>query len=155
MATIPKWLVGRHLTSVVITPVTVGTDGTITDVTASAFTMTTLTDGLTQSLRPVNEEINPVNATRENFVHIIDGHYLSFTQIKRNDGNDPDGLLNLILNYDHFKFAYTEGTSGSAKTVTGYGLRNEHSTGIQGRGKQVATLALDPVDAGTASFARS
>lgn len=155
MATIPKFLVGRHWTAVVITPVTVGTDGTLTDVTASAVTLTTLADSLAQSLRGTNEEISATNATRENYEHIIDGHYETFTHLLRNDASDPDPVQTLIASYDVFKFAYTYGTGGSAKSVTGYGRRADYQMGIQGKGRQLATLVLDPVDAGTASYVRA
>lgn len=148
---LPTRRIGKGLTSVVITPATVDTAGAVTDVTASAFTCTTLMEGLAQSLRSTNEEMSAVNADREHYVHIIDGHYLTFNVIEGLSSGDYDTLQTLVQTYDHFKFAYTQG----GKTHTGYGVRNEHASGTQGKGKQVVTLTLDPVDNGTASFVRS
>lgn len=155
MATLKNYMVGRHWTAVALTPISVGTDAIATAVTASAVTITALIDGVSQSLRGTNEEISAANATRENYEHIIDGHYQTFTHLVRNDNNDPDPLQTLIASYDVFQFSYTYGTAGSAKTVTGYGRRADYQMGLQGKGRQVATLVLDPIDVGTASYVRA
>lgn len=154
MATIPQWLLGRHLTSVVITPQTVAAAGTLSDGTAK--TVTTVVDSIQASINPVHEEINPVNSTRANNVITHDDSSLTLSIIEVNNGSDPNPLEALVLTNDVFKVVFTKGTQTSfAATWTGYFTRGSCNFGISGRGKQIASLELLQVDAGSSTFTRA
>lgn len=148
MPNIPLWQLGRHLTSVVITGQNVGTSGALTDSTSSA-TLTAKINGLDEALTPTKQEINALNTTRENNVVVSDGFSFNLNILKVNDGTDPNPLRTLITNFDYFKLVFVQGTGGSAKTTTAYSSRNAMNASFQGRGSQIATLALDSVDTGT------
>jgi len=150
MASIKNYLKGAHLTSVVITPQSVAANGTMTD--GTPVTVTTTIDSIQETFAAVNEEIAAVNSTRTNPVRVADSVGLSIAIIKVNNGSDVNPLKTLVLNYDIFKVAWTEGTVTSfAKTTTIYGTRGTLQSGIQGRGKQIATLDFESVDAGSAT----
>lgn len=155
MSSVPLWLRGRHLASVVLTPVTIGTAGAITDVTGSAATLTTVMEGYGSELGANLEEISAVNSARQNFENLDDGHRLTLSILQVNNASDPSPLAALVLSFNVFKAAITVGTGASARTITGYYERENYSDGIQGKGRQIATLTLAPKDAGTASFTRA
>ena len=150
MASINNYLKGVHLTSVVITPQTVASNGTMTD--GTSVTITTTIDSIQETFAAVNEEIAAVNSTRTNPVRVADSASVSIAIIKVNNGSDVNPLKTLVMNSDIFKIAWTEGTvSTKAKTTTIYGTRGTLQSGIQGRGKQIATLDFESVDAGAAT----
>lgn len=147
---ITPYLLGRHLTSVILTPQTVGTAGALSN--GAPVTLTTVIDNLSESLSAEKEDIRPVNSTRVNNVVTSDNGNFSFGIIKVNNASDPNPLKTAILTNDIFKLTWTEGTGGSAKTVNLYASRGSLDTGIQGHGKQIATLTFDQIDAGTATY---
>lgn len=154
MATIPQWLLGRHLTSVVITPQSVSSAGVLSDGTAK--TVTTVVDSIQANISPVHEEINPVNSTRANNVITHDDSGITLSIIEVNNGSDPNPLEAIVLTNDVFKVVFTKGTVTSyAATWTGYFTRGQCSFGISGRGKQIASLELLQVDAGASTFTRA
>jgi hypothetical protein len=121
------------------------TDGT-------SVTITTTIDSIQETFAAVNEEIAAVNSTRTNPVRVADSASVSIAIIKVNNGSDVNPLKTLVMNSDIFKIAWTEGTvSTKAKTTTIYGTRGTLQSGIQGRGKQIATLDFESVDAGAAT----
>lgn len=154
MATIPQWLLGRHLVAITITPQTITAAGVLGDGTASA--LVAVADSVSLSLVPAHEEINPVNSVRANNVITHDDGSVQVGIIEVHDGSDPDPLEALVVAGDVFKVVFTKGTkSGSVKTWTGYFTRGNCSFGIQGRGKQIASLELLQVDAGVNTMVRS
>ncbi len=148
---VPRYLLGRHLTAVTFTPQTVAANGTLSD--GTPITLTAVMDSLGLSLQANTEEISAVNSARQNNVGLDDGASLSLSIIRVNNGTDPAPLRTAVGTNDIFKVAYTEGTGTSAKVVTGYYQRSSYEDGIQGKGKQIATLSLIPVDAGASTFA--
>ena len=150
---VPIYLRGRNLTSVILTPQTIGTAGALSD--GTPVTITTTVDGLQFQLNAQNENISAVNSAKANYVNTEDEFTATLRVIKVNDTTDPDKLQAAIITHDLFKLAWTEGTGGSAKTVTVYGTRGPLDTGIEGKGKQTSTLTFQSVDAGTAWYARS
>lgn len=154
MPSIPQFLLGRDLTSVVITPQTVAANGALSDGTAK--TVTTVVDSIQASINPVHEEINPVNSTLANNVITHDDSSLTLSIIEVNNGSDPNPLEAIVLTNDVFKVVFTKGTAtGSTVTWTGYFTRGSCNFGISGRGKQIASLELLQVDAGASTFTRA
>ena len=70
MASIPVWLIGKHLTSVSIYPQTVGSAGALTD--ASTKALTAVIDSIQLNMNPSIENINAVNSPRANNVVVED-----------------------------------------------------------------------------------
>ena len=151
MATVPLWLLGKHLTSVIITPQVVSSAGVFSD--GTPVTLTTYMTGIGLQLNPQVEEINALNTVRENEVILSDGASLELEIIRVNNTGDPAPLRTLVLASDFFKVVYIEGTAGSQRTVTFYGHRGAYSDGFRGRGQSIANLQLGPIDIGAAQVA--
>jgi|CXWL01.1.fsa_nt_gi hypothetical protein len=140
MATIPAWLLGKHLTSVVLTGQT-NTAGNLADSTVK--TLTTVIDNIRLSLTPGTEEISAVNTVIDNMVIISDNYGLSLSVIEVNNASDPDPLAALVVAFDYIKVVFTRGTVvGSIETWSAIFTRGALETGITGKGKQVASLEL-------------
>jgi len=155
MSAIPLYLKGRHLASVVLTPCTVGTAGALTEVTASAQTLTTVMDSLSLELIANLEEISAVNSPRQNHTVTDDDYRLTLNILEVNNASDPSPLAAVAVSYDVFKAVFTKGTGASAKSWTVYGHRDTYSEGVQGKGRQIASLTLAGVDLGSAGAARA
>ena len=153
MASIPVYQLGKHLTSVVLTPQTVAANGGLSD--GTAVTVTTYIDSLSESLNDQTEEISAVNSTRQHLEKLDSGHEITLSIIKVNNGNDPNPLRTMFLANSVVKIAYTEGTGSSAKTITTYARITNVASGTQGKGKQIASMTLGPVDAGASTYSVS
>lgn len=151
MATIPLWLLGRHLAALSITGQAVSAGGVLSD-SGSAVNLLAKSSGIDHSITPTKAEINSLNSTRENNVILSDGYSLNLSVLMVNDGTDPSPLRTLVESFDVLKVVITKGTGGSAKTYTGYFTRGVYSESMQGRGQVIASLALDGVDAGASSL---
>ena len=143
-------LIGRHVTSFVLTPLTIAANGAVTNGTPVALTGSL--DGLSHSIRPTHEEISPVNSVIQNNVLIDEGSNVSLSIIKVNDGTSPDKLRDAVLAASHFRLVWIEGTGASARTQTMRGIRGNYESGVQGKGKIIASLELLSVDFGADSF---
>lgn len=150
MASIPVYQLGKHLTSVVLTPQTVAANGALSD--GTAVTVTTFMDSLGESLNDQTEEVSAVNSTRQHLEKLDSGHELTLSVIKVNNGNDPNPLRTMFLSNSVVKVAYTEGTGSSATTITVYARITNVASGTQGKGKQIASITLGPVDAGASTY---
>lgn len=151
MATIPMPLLGRHLTSVVLTGQVAGTAGLLADGTApAAVTLTAFIEGVDCSLDAEHEEISAMNATRQNNVIVSDGANINIEVLRVNNGGDPAPLRTQVIAYDYFKAVWIEGSGASQRTVTSYGVRGSAAFNLRGKGKQIASLSLLPIDVGSA-----
>jgi len=150
MAINPQYQLGRHLISATVTPQVVAANGGLTN--GTPINISAVMESTEQSLRPTNEEISPVNSTRDNMVRVSDGHFLNLSILKVNGGTDPTPLRTAIFSADIFLVTIVEGTGTSARTVAGYYTRGEYNDGFQGKGRQIARLAFEPVDAGANSI---
>lgn len=151
MASIPVWMLGKHLTAVTIYPQTIGTAGALTD--ASTKALTAVIDSLSLSISPNLENINAVNVNRANNVVIEDDVSLNLSIIEVNNTGDPSVLGTVVLSNDVFRCVFTKGTAtGSQATWQTYASRGNYQEGVQGKGKQIATLELHVVDTGSTSY---
>lgn len=152
-STIAKYQKGVNLTAITLTVQTVAADGTLSDGTAYALTaeIEEVDLGLTKNL----EEVSPVNATFENYHPVIDSFQLRLNVLTVNDTSDPNELALAYWNNDYFKLVYVVGTeTGSIETITLYCVGEDLSTGVKGKGRQIATLTLRPIlTSGVASTA--
>lgn len=154
MATIPLWLLGKHLTALNIYPQTVSTAGVLSDAATSA--LLTQSDSIQLSLSPSTENITAVNVPRANSVIVEDDASLNVSIIEVNNTSDPSKLGTYVGTYDYYKVVFTKGNAtGSTATWTGYFTRGEYSEGVSGKGKQIASLQLHVCDVGSAAVAKS
>jgi hypothetical protein len=143
---------GKHLVNVVVTPQAVNaTTGALTDVSGASVTLTTRMQDLGIDAETQQSEVNSLNSGLLNNIIEADGVSLNMAVYKVNNGSDPTPLRTLYRTYDYFKVTYTEGTGGSARTGTYYGLRSRYSDSFQGRGAQIAQFGLTPIDTGAVS----
>jgi hypothetical protein len=147
---VPRYLLGRHLTAVTLTPQTVAADGALSN--GTPLTLTTVIESLQDELNANTEEISAVNSTRQNNVVLDDGASLTLVVISVNNGNDPEPLRTAFGASDVFKVSYTRGTGSSARVTTGYYTRSSLSGGFQGKGKQIGTFTFLPADAGSNTY---
>lgn len=146
MPTIRQFLQGRHWTSAVLTPVSVGADGTTTEVTANAMTLTTVVKSNNKSLRINTVNITPVNQVLTAFAGEEDDWSLSCGVLQVNDTSSPNPIWEERATYSYFKLVLVEGTkTGSTGTYTFYGIMNELDAGIEGKGEQIASFSLQSV----------
>ncbi len=158
MATIPTYRIGRHLTAITITgqtvSVTPGSVGLLADGVGASVNLLAVLETMRSTLRAQKEEISPSTSIREHMVNIADGQSLRLDVIEVNNGTDPTPLNTLVMTYGIFKVSWVIGTiTGFIKTKTAYYSRGDYEDGQAGKGKQIASLTLDPVDVGSDSFA--
>lgn len=151
MASIPLWLLGKHLVTCTMNPQTVGTAGALTD--ASTKALVTQMDSFQLQLTANQENINAVNQPRANHVIVEDDFSFDLTLNEVHNASDPDPVLTSFLSNDVFKFTFVKGTqAGSIRTVVLYATRTSHASGVQGKGGQKASASFAAVDTGATSY---
>lgn len=155
MAQVPRPKLGRHLVSVYIYGQAVANNGVLSD-DGSPWIIATpppdprnVTTGVSLSESPEVVEINAANTTQRNEVITSDGWDLSLSIYQVNNTNDPNPFLTMVAYYDYFRVVWTEGTvPGSIRQFVFYGRRGQPTNPTEGRGEQLATFNLGPVDVG-------
>ena len=147
-------LLGRHLGSFVITGLT---DGTLGSLTASEDTVTCTArmQGFDESWSRDVENITGLNSVRKNMVPLEEGHSYFLEVIEVNDGVDPAPLKSLLQSYDYLHLQFQKGTSPGREAVSAYCTWSEMTSGMKGKGRQIMTLRLEPIDVGANSFTRT
>jgi hypothetical protein len=151
MATVPTWLLGRHLTAVTIIPQTVGAGGVLTAVTASSAVLTTCVENIRISLNPVNSNINAVNDTRANNVVEEDDASLVVTEILKHSDSSatPTNFLAVMaMGYDYYQASFTRG----GRSWAGYFCRGPYNDGVVAKGKNTADFTMLQANVGTSSL---
>jgi len=140
------------LTLVKVTPCTVASNGTFTEVTASAVTVSTLR-GLTAQRTTEKRDIRPITSPRANSVVVGDNAHFDLQVIKVNDGVDTDPLDTILLAYDYFSLTWTEGSvTGGKKTPKCYVSRGDKGDPFTDAGEVIASYTFDIVDPGSSDF---
>lgn len=150
---IPLWLLGKHVQTLTITPMSVGTDGALTAVTGSAVAAVRLRTRFDFQISPQDEEINDDGSTVANHVLLADDFTLSIDLLGVADGNEPFKMNNLIGTYNYFKVVTVFTKGGSTKTLTVVGTRGDLGANSNGRGAFKEALNLKCADTGTGSDA--
>jgi hypothetical protein len=141
MPQIPVWLTASTGPfSVVITPQTVASDGTLTDTTPVA-TMTASLDDVSFDYTAETEDIRALTAIRKNPVIVGRGTNMVVGEILKKSGSNL--LAAAAVAGDYFKIAFTRG----AQAWTGYFLLTAYSEKPT-RGKSPATGTFESVDSG-------
>lgn len=112
----PQYALGRT-TTLTVTPCTVAADGTITEVTGSAQTITARLKGVGFEYTPTTEEISPITSMMENDVIISKRNGFDIEELVPATG--ISGLLLIGVGWDLVKVVDTLGST--PKGFTHYG----------------------------------
>lgn len=143
MAGTVSYLLGRHLTSVVVRGQTRAEDGTFA--TAVTQTVSSLTSELDFQSDPTLEDIGPVNVTGANNVITTDDSTLNLTVLLLANGENP--LASLFYAYDYFLVTWTRG--GQAYSY--YCTRGAFGDTVNSRGANFQRTTFRRVDIGSAN----
>lgn len=157
MANIPIFQTGQFLSAITLTPQTVSSAGVLGD-TTPVQNFIAIIDGNDIGLDKIQEEISPISANIENAVPIIDSISMRLTLLKADavsgvhdtSTNMFQQFINSIKNNvgDYFKLVYTNGTAGgSQELVTVFGILEELTEGIHGKGRQTITMTMRSIAA--------
>ena len=143
MSAIPNWLVGRNVTSISITPQTVGaTTGTLT--AGTLVTLAGLLDEISLEQTNETENIAPLDVRQNNEVITGSGTSLTLTEIlSANTGTTYNVLSQAAQSTDIAVVTFTR--QGKVWTITG--VIGSYSERIV-RGKSVGTCNLKPTGIG-------
>jgi hypothetical protein len=144
MATIPLWLLGRHLTVCTFQPLKTDASGNLVASTVGTRTITTLIDDIRYAGRITTRDIRAVNATRKNPVLIEQCDAVSFSVIQRAaaDSNDLAACWVGSDNPDYGLFTFTWGSN----VVSFYGMMDGYEE-EGNKDKSPARLRLKFIDA--------
>jgi hypothetical protein len=148
MATIPLWLLGRHLTAVTLIPQTVNaTTGVLSAGTTQ--TLTVVTKSITIRREPQSEDIRPVNSSVVNNVNHSDDSTLDLTILLRQGVGAiaRNQIEDAIAASDYFQANFTSG----AKAWSGYFTRGTSTDGVTNYGANEASITLRQIDVGSAN----
>lgn len=135
---VPKWLLGRHLTTINVYPTTIASDGTVTVGTVAS--LSGRIDMVRVSSNPALEQIMSVDDTSDNRELLYDSFTLELTEILTNLSGAPPVLPAMNATSDVMKVVFTRGN----QTYTFYGIRGAFSDGVGALGKNSCTLTLEP-----------
>ena len=162
MAAIRRFLRGRDTMAITIVPQDVSAAGVLTTTATTADNSVSLIgrcDGIRIMNRLTSEVIMSVDDILENNVPLTEGYSIELTEIltqKTGTGGVAASAVNYepalpylynkrtsgVSTYDYFKITVTKG----ANQYVVYGLKQELSDGVNGQGKQIATMSLLPVN---------
>ena len=143
MATIPLWAIGKHVTSVLLTPQTVNTTtGALSDTTPTReffghLQEIELTTGFTF------ENISAMDRPYENNVPVEQATGIRITELEKSAGTNLAAAAAFGATY--WKYVLTRG----AQSFTSYGVIGEYKT-MGTKPKVTASLELRNIDVGTA-----
>lgn len=143
MAGTQPYLLGRHLTSVVVKGMTRADDGTLS--IAVSKTVSVLTTELDFQSDPTHEDIGPVNVTGANNVITTDDSTLNLTVLLL--ANGENALASLFYTYDFFEVLWTRGGQGYDYICT----RGAFGDTINSRGANFQRTTFRRVEIGTAN----
>lgn len=142
MSTTPAWLLGGHLTSVIVTGITVAADGTLTEASGSGIrTITFKVNSVKNSLSQHIEEISSVNSFPDNEVPIGQGSGIDLELILASAANRND-FADLCNGYSYLKCVFLSGAGANAKTWTHKGPWKDLDDGIVSKGKNLARVTV-------------
>jgi len=153
MASIPTWLLGKHLTSVVLTPQAVAADGTLSDSGSNtAQTVTARVRRIRLNSSVMTEDIRPVNSVRANNVVTGFDHTITLSVLMRPKSTSPAVVSSPLASLAYaasdneiVKCTFTRGTSA----WSGYFTVADYTEGVESFGANESELTLRQVDDGT------
>ena len=147
MPTTPPYLLGKHLTLVTVAGVTIDANGVFS--IGSAVSVRALIEELGHDVDFDTEDIAPVTSTQMNEVPLRSGNRVDLSTIALS--NAANALHDLVDSFSACRLIWVQGT----ETFTGDYWLGSLRSGVRGRGKNVMTLSLLPIDNGGAQVVRS
>lgn len=161
MATIPLWLLGRHVTSVTARWQVVSAVGVLGNGASAVETLTGVADSIQYNGSRTTEMINSLTSTRENEVVIEADDSFVITEIMRNKDDASYSLTapqyNILAKLwanadsaDYVLFTLTRGGTGvsggpGGNSYTFYAVMSAYSEAIR-KGKNVAQMTIQVID---------
>lgn len=142
MAAIPPWMLGKHLTAVAITPLTLQANGTL--LAGSTQDIHAFIQEIGHEQQIEEEDVRPVWSLRINMVDTGVGNPVDIVALKRSDSANVLAAL-LAAGETYFQVVWTE--AGEQYSVIGKRGGGQFG-GIRNRGGNAISLRLSPVDAG-------
>lgn len=149
MADLPMWAIGKHYTSVILTPLTVNTtSGALTEVTASNVSLFGHLDEINLNITSNVENISPINNDVENNVILETALTYDLTEFEKSVGTNllASAFFATISSVPvvYWKFQLARG----AQTFTGYGVMTDYSTKSAGKGSIKGSAKLRTFEPG-------
>jgi len=153
---VPRWVLGRHLTAITVTPLVRDAQGTLTITTlgtvlgrsaqsaTAAKSLSGYVDGVRFGSRPAQDLIMPIDQTVANYEIMYDDFDLQLIEILHIKTTGSAGyapiLPYLAANYEYFLVSFTRG----GQTWDCYFKRGDFTDGVQGFGKNSVGLSMRP-----------
>lgn len=137
----PRWLLGRHLTAISCQAMTEDTAGTLTTVT-TAVPLGGWIDSVAFASRPIQSLIQSVDRNQAHYETEIEDFSLVLAEILTVKAAHTPVLPTMAASYDFYTVAFTRG----GQTFTLRMRRGQYTDGVTNFGKNVAILAMVPVD---------
>lgn len=142
-------LLGKHLTTLTITPLTVNAStGALSSATSSAVSAARLRTNIDFQLNPQSEEINDDASTWANNVTTYDDWTLSVDLLPFRTAAIPFPLLDLMDQFEYFMVDAVFAAAGSTYPVKWRGKRGNIGVNSNGRGAFREALNLMCIDSG-------
>lgn len=151
MATLPLWVIGSGITSVVMTPQTVNSSTGVMADTTPVQTYSTVWKEIAQRSENELQDISASDQRRKNMVPVATSTHITCSevlQVARRDSQPINAGAGAGFGAgDYFKFAFTR----AAKTFTFYGVLESYEERTNGKGEVTGEIALAMVDPGAAN----
>jgi hypothetical protein len=142
MATIPLWALGKHVTSILLTPQTVNaTTGVLSDTTPTRQFFGHL-DEITVDGAFTMENISSMDRPYENNVPIEFGGRINFHEFEKSAGTNLAAAAAFSASY--WKYTIVRG----AQSFVGWGVLEKYEM-TANKQRVMANLSLAPIDTGT------
>lgn len=136
--TLPGWLLGKHLTSLVITPQTV-TGLELSD-SLDVKSIRGTTSSIELSLDTSHDDVRPVSSEFVNNEIIGRDSSIDITTLLVRTG--LNALSEIFMEYDYFKIVFQQGE----EIWTGYFVCGSHRTGVSSHGGNAASMNFRQIE---------
>lgn len=143
MAQLPRWLLGRHLTAITVTPQTMAEDGTLSNA-GGAQNLKGYIDYVRLENDPMLEMIQSVDRTVAHYEGTIEDFTIVLGEILAVKEAHVPILPSMAYSYDHFLVAFTRG----GQTYSVYLRRGSFRDGVSAFGKNACELTMRSLDIG-------
>lgn len=144
MPTIPLWAIGKHITSILLTPQSVNTTtGALTDTTPTAQFFGTLQD-IDVADEFETENLSAMDRPYKNLVPIESGQTLKLTEYEKSAGTSLAASVAFGGAGSYWKYTVTRGVN----SFVGYGVLIRYNMSGT-KPKVMAQLELGPIDPGS------
>jgi hypothetical protein len=145
VAQLPRWLLGKHLTAITVTPQTMATDGTLSGA-IGAQNLKGYIDYVRLEGDPMLEMIQSVDRTIAHYEGTIEDFTIVLGEILAHKEAHVPILPSMAWDYDFYLVAFTRG----GQTYSCYLRRGTFRDGVTAFGKNTCELTMRSLDIGGA-----